>query len=81
MVGQGSIFLYLEYLLGVNIKNAKSIKWTTSKLRDGYMYCKSQSWSFRVHFKDMHVLWNPYWIISIVIVTMDEEGLVFYNVL
>ena len=51
VVRKGSIFQYLRYLLVMNATNGQLIEWMSSKLRDKFMYWKSQSWAFHICLK------------------------------
>ena len=59
VVKKGSIFRHLGYPLGMNVTNGQLIEWVSSKLRDNFMYWKSQSWSFYVRLKVVQCIMEP----------------------
>ena len=59
MVKKGSIFGHLGYPLGMNVTNGQLIEWMSSKLRDKFMYWKSQSWPFHVRLKVVQCIMEP----------------------
>ena len=56
---KGSIFRHLGYPLGMNVTNGQLIEWMSSKLRDKFMYWKSQSWQFHVRLKVVQCIMEP----------------------
>ena len=59
VVKKCSIFRHLGYPLGKNVTNAQLIEWMSSKLRDKFMYWKSQSWLFHVRLKVVQYIMEP----------------------
>ena len=59
VVKKGSIFRHLGYPLGMNVTNGQLIEWMSSKLRDKFMYWKSQSWPFHVRLKVVQCIMEP----------------------
>ena len=59
VVKKDSIFRHLGYPLGMNVTNGQLIEWMSSKLRDKFMYWKSQSWSFHVRLKIVQCVMEP----------------------
>ena len=43
----------------MNVTNAQLIEWISSKLRDKFMYWKSQSWPFHVRLKVVQCIMEP----------------------
>ena len=54
------------------VTNGQLIEWMSSKLRDKFMYWKSQSWAFHVCLKVVQC------IILLAIIDMDKEVFAFY---
>ena len=59
VIHRGSIFRHLGYPLGVDVTNAQLLEWIGSKLRDKFMYWKSQSWPFHVRLKVVQCIMIP----------------------
>ena len=57
------IFRQLGYPLGMNVTNVQLIEWMYSKLRDKFVYWKSQSWSFHILLKVVQCIWNLWYYI------------------
>ena len=48
MLYRGIHFQHLGYPSGVDVVNSQIIEWIYKKLKDKFMYLKSQSWAFNV---------------------------------
>ena len=62
----------------MNVTNGQLIEWMSSKLRDKFMYWKSQSWPFHGHLKVVQCIMEPMILYYLLLFSMDKEAFVFY---
>ena len=59
MITRGSIYRHLGYPLGIDVTNVQLLDWIGSKLKDKFMYWKSQLWPFHVRLKVVQCILIP----------------------
>ena len=59
VITRGSIYQHLGYPLGIEVTNVQLIDWIGSKLRNKFMYWKSQLWPLHVRPKVVQCILIP----------------------
>ena len=75
MFHRGLIFRHLGYPLGVHVTNAQLLKWIGSKLRDKFMYWKSQSWPFHARLKVVQCIMIPMILYFLPLLPLTKKAL------
>ena len=75
MITRGSIYRHLGCPLGVDVANVQLIDWIDDKLKENFMYWKSQLWPFHVPLKVVQCILIPMLLLFLPLLPWSKKAL------